>query len=121
MFHQLSYTHPRAYRQLLYSGLLLTILGALIHAFQPAVSFFIQAPTVIAAQASVAPTALTTTSVVQTHTSDQSPPGLPASLPSYRLDDTSANPADLARRINSSWFGDQHWPALQQLWVRESG
>lgn len=114
MLEQLSYNHPRAYRHILTAGLWLMVLGGLFSWFQPVFARTQQRPPathVVAVQETVAvkPSA------------QALPPNLPVSLSSYRPSDVAANPAELARSINSVWFGDQHWAALNQLWNHESG
>lgn len=43
-------------------------------------------------------------------------------LPPYgSLSGSTQDPKTLARRLNQLWFGDQYWPALEKLWIRESG
>lgn len=112
------YFHPRQYRQILIAAMTVLTLSGLVNAVQPwAVRWQSErAITARAAAGQPAPVAEAATQPVA-----ETVGTMPGSLPSYRLRDSQTNPAELARTINAAWFGDQHWPALQALWMRESG
>ncbi len=114
MYQQLSLSHPRIYRRMLYVCMAAVLISGGVNAL---------APWIARAQfeyRDVPPRS----SVVVVNPSFQGSTAsveLPASLSAYRPDTSTISPVDLGRKINAAWFGDQYWPALQALWTRESG
>lgn len=110
--NSLSYTNPKLAARMLHTALILTIFGGMVSMSDSA------SPT------KRLKTNLPNTRVLSVSTSKPATPTIsPIALPlqNTSLSGSTDDPKALARSMSARKFGDQYWPDLHNLWIKESG